>query len=40
MTGEFVWLYGAMAGLALACCLATAMLPGARRPTPAAVAAE
>ena len=40
LTGEFVWLYGAMAGLALACCLATAMLPGKRRPTAAAVAAE
>ena len=39
-TGEFVWLFAAMAGLALASTLAALLLPGSWRRAPAPAAAE
>jgi MFS family permease len=39
-TGEFVWLFAALAGIAGLACLAAAMLPGERRRRPVPLAAE
>lgn len=39
LTGEFVWLFALMAGLALACTVAAVLLPGRWRRAPAPVAA-